>query len=508
MQSGATGRHATLLLLLFLGVGAPHARSQTTLVSTAVGGDANPGFDLELPGRAEALPTIRKGPRLIYPGINTQMKVVWQLSAEDTCAIEWWQDGTQIVDSAETVEYGSIHQHAHVITGLLPATKYHYRVIAGIDSLTGSFWTAPEEDATSVKFIAYGDTRTYPEDHDLVAQGIIDAYRSDPAYQSVIISMGDLVTEGDEEEDWQSEFFNPAYANIQTMLAEVPYHACMGNHERDGVLFKEYFPYPFVSDRYWSFTYGPVHFLVMDQYVNYALGSPQLIWLENELAASTKPWKIVYLHEPGWSAGGHGGNANVQQYIQPLCEAYGVKILLAGHNHYYARCTYNGVQHITTGGGGAPLRTPDPSEPYVQFCAEAHHFCKVEIRGRSLTLTAVRPDGSVLETVRENLLVRVPALDPTVSAATLSMSAPSPNPFRSTTAIPFSLRRAADVILSVYDVRGRRVRLIEAGRLGAGGHEVLWNGKNADDRQAPPGIYFYELRANDETRTGRMLLVK
>jgi hypothetical protein len=292
------------------------------------------------------------------------------------------------------------------------------------------------------------------------------------------------------------------------MLAEVPYHACMGNHEGSGVLFREYFPYPFVSDRYWSFTYGPVHFLVMDQYVSYAPGSLQLTWLEDELAASTKPWKIVYLHEPGWSAGGHGNNASVQQYIQPLCEAYGVKILLAGHNHYYARCTYNGVQHITTGGGGAPLRTPDPSEPYVRFCAEAHHFCKVEIRGRSLKLTAVRPDGSVLDEFRENLLVRVTALDPTVSAAALSVSAPFPNPFRSTTAIPFSLHRTADVMLSVYDVRGRRVRLVEVGRLGSGGHEVLWNGKNGDERPAPAGIYFYELRANDEIRTGQILLVK
>ncbi|MBK9777870.1 MAG: hypothetical protein IPP62_16195 [bacterium] len=77
--------------------------------------------------------------------------------------------------------------------------------------------------------------------------------------------------------------------------------------------------------------------------------------------SSNKPWRFVVLHEPGWSAGGgHPNNAAVQAYLQPLFVQYGVSIVFTGHNHYYARAVVDGVNHITTGGGGGPLHTPVP----------------------------------------------------------------------------------------------------------------------------------------------------
>jgi hypothetical protein len=39
--------------------------------------------------------------------------------------------------------------------------------------------------------------------------------------------------------------------------------------------------------------------------------------------------------------------------------------VFGGHNHYYACAEVNGVIYITTGGGDAPLITPDPSYPNV-----------------------------------------------------------------------------------------------------------------------------------------------
>jgi len=112
---------------------------------------------------------------------------------------------------------------------------------------------------------------------------------------------------------------------------------------------------------------------------------------------TTKPWKIIIFHEPGWSAGGHGNNSVVQDNIQPLCETYGVDIVFAGHNHYYARADVNGIQHITTGGGGAPLYTPDSSYPYVVAAEETLHFCEIEIHGETLYLTARDTEGSVID---------------------------------------------------------------------------------------------------------------
>jgi hypothetical protein len=175
----------------------------------------------------------------------------------------------------------------------------------------------------------------------------------------------------------------------------------MGNHEESGELYEKYFPYPFEEGgRYWSFDYGPAHFVMVDQYVDYGAGSTQLEWIDNDLDLTDKTWKFVFFHEPGWSAGGHSNEQDVQDYIQPLCEAYGVDMTFAGHNHYYARAWVNGVHHITTGGGGAPLRTPDPDyTPEVVATSESNHFCKVEIQGNTLTFTAVKPDGTEIDSL-------------------------------------------------------------------------------------------------------------
>jgi hypothetical protein len=369
-----------------------------------------------------------KGPYLIYPGDNTKMDVLWQLSDTDSCLIEWGLDTTYSGESTITSEYGSRHQHTHTISGLTPGTKYYYRVSSNATIKdyvhTGSFVATPVDQAENVKFLVYGDTRSYPEDHDTVAAGIISTYTADPSYQTMLLAAGDLVNQGKNESSWSDEFFDPTYTNIQEMLANLSYQAAVGNHElggSDGDLYAAYFPYPYETGEtgyYWSFDYGPVHVAVVSQYAegDYGsgtnkIGATQLAWLEADLAATDKPWKFIIFHEPGWSAdGGHDNNKEVQDYIQPLCKEYGVSIVFAGHNHYYARAKVNGVHHITAGGGGAPLRTPNPAYPYVKATASVHHYCKVDISENILRFQAVEPDGRVIDSFKVNLITVTPAL--------------------------------------------------------------------------------------------------
>ncbi|MCP4634584.1 MAG: T9SS type A sorting domain-containing protein [candidate division Zixibacteria bacterium] len=354
-------------------------------------------FDFELVGLTEFPELTRKAPYLIYTGSNTEMKVVWQTTFSASGFMEWGGDTTYSLGNTATYEYGNGHQHSYTITQLSPDNEYYYRVTVDDEIHTGSFRTAPLENETEVKFLAYGDTRSNPSAHNSVANRILTTLTEDEDFQSLIISMGDLVYNGDNEYDWDSQFFDPVYSNIQMMLRNLPYQSTMGNHEKSGTLFAKYFSYPFVDNRYWSFDYGPAHFVVVDQYKNYYPGSAQYQWLENDLATCTKPWKFIYLHEPGWSAGNHGNNMNVQNYIQPLCEEYGVPILFAGHNHYYSRAIVNGVQHITTGGGGAPLSQPDSTYPNIVASAMAYHFCKVTINGNWLNFETVNSGGSVID---------------------------------------------------------------------------------------------------------------
>ncbi len=343
-----------------------------------------------------------KTPYLIYPGVVGQMELLWQLSGTYTSTVEWGTDLTYSTGSAASDEYGTAHQHAYTITDLLPATKYYYRITTLDVSYTGSFLSAPASDATQLKFLAYGDTRSYPDTHNLVAGSISSVFAGDPAYQTFTLFMGDYVVNGGTESYWTSEWFPFGQPNIRSLTANLPYAGCMGNHETypsGSTLFAKYFPYPFAGDRYYSFDYGPTHVTVVDQYVAFDSSSTQGLWFKNDLATSTKPWKFVLLHEPGWSAaGGHANNATVQSQIEPFCERHGVAILFAGHNHYYARGIVNGVQHVTTGGGGAPLATPQAGQPNIVAIASAYHYCKVAIDGGVLHLDAInRATGAVFD---------------------------------------------------------------------------------------------------------------
>lgn len=345
-----------------------------------------------------------KAPYVLYTGKNTEMLIIWQILGTSNCKIDWGADETYALGSQSTSEYGTAHQHKITLSGLTPATKYFYKVTCNNEIKTGSFLSGANDSETAVSFYAYGDTRTNPAIHDAVAKKMMDAIKLNPASQTMVLMNGDLVQYGSTETSWTNEFFDPQYTNIQEMLANLPYLTTMGNHEGQGLLFGKYFPYPeYASGRfYYSFDYGPVHFAVIDQYTDYSPGSAQYIWLENDLKSSTKPWKMIMDHEPGWTAypitGGHGNNLNVQSYIQPLCLKYGVQFVFSGHDHYYSRANVNNVMHITTGGGGAPLYVPADGRENVVISDKSNHFCKIDINKDELKLTAIRSDGSVIET--------------------------------------------------------------------------------------------------------------
>jgi len=456
-----------------------------------------------VPALGERPPLVRKAPYVLFVG--SDMAVHWQLYSTAACTIEWGTDTTYSLGTDTTSEYGTDHQHSYRIGHLTPGTLYYYRVTAGPEVYTGTFRAAPDAGATSVKFFAYGDTRTYPADHDAVAQAMIDVYTADSEYQTIAVGVGDLVTDGDREDHWDQEFFDPAYSGIQTFLRNVPLEVAMGNHEGSGVLFRKYFPYPFASSRYWSFDYGPCHFTIVDQYVSYATGSPQLAWIENDLASTAKPWKFIVLHEPGWSAGGHSNGVPVQDIIQPLCERYGVAVVFGGHNHYYARASVSGIEHITTGGGGAPLYAPDPDYPYIVAAAGEYHFCKVEVDGSALSVEAVTPDGVVIESFQLELPLGVDDSD----LHGLSLEQNYPNPFKPLTSFSFTVPDgAAGARLTVHDAAGRLVRTLVDRALPPGPVSVIWDGRDDAGLMLPSGVYFARVSSGGETGVCKVTLLR
>jgi hypothetical protein len=82
-----------------------------------------------------------------------------------------------------------------------------------------------------------------------------------------------------------------------------------------------------------------------------------------------------------------------------------------------------------------------------------------------------------------------------------------PNPFRAGTAIRFALAKPGHVALKVFDVGGRVTRTLIDRDLGAGKHEVRWQGESDLGSRVAPGVYFYRLTAPDFIETRKMLLI-
>ena len=63
------------------------------------------------------------------------------------------------------------------------------------------------------------------------------------------------------------------------------------------------------------------------------------------------------------------------------------------------------------------------------------------------------------------------------------------------------------VSLIVTDLMGRPIKDIFAGRLGAGFHEVAWDGTQANGARLPAGVYLYRLSVEGyEAQGGRVIL--
>ena len=88
-----------------------------------------------------------------------------------------------------------------------------------------------------------------------------------------------------------------------------------------------------------------------------------------------------------------------------------------------------------------------------------------------------------------------------------------PNPFNPETWIPYQLREAADVHISIYDQRGVLVRELSLGHQVAGQYlsrsrAAYWDGRNQVGEPVASGLYFYTLTAGEFTATRKMLIVK
>jgi len=85
----------------------------------------------------------------------------------------------------------------------------------------------------------------------------------------------------------------------------------------------------------------------------------------------------------------------------------------------------------------------------------------------------------------------------------------APNPFNPATVIHFvAPSGGGDVRLEIYDLQGKLVRVLVDGFVSEGPQTRMWDGRNADGRPLPSGVYLYRLQGKDLDETMKMLLLR
>jgi hypothetical protein len=239
----------------------------------------------------------------------------------------------------------------------------------------------------------------------------------------LVVHLGDVIypyfTEG-----WVDSRCLSAY---RRQMREVPWFFALGNH--DLLAGPQDFLRTFRSptndvpaavhavagtspEHYYSFDHGDAHFAVLFQpYAHQYLlreGDPQYGWLTNDLARTSKPWRLILLHHPLQTSGNHRFDdidasgirdcTEVRNVLLPVAQRYGVQAIFAGHDHNFERfIPTNGVQTFVLGGGGIasyPLVERDVGT--AQFY-QLHHCARVTIDGPDLRLEALGTNGAVFD---------------------------------------------------------------------------------------------------------------
>ncbi len=331
---------------------------------------------------------------------RTAATVVWTGAAGGGVACRT-HEGTRVeAPAASPATSYDRNLRAARLTGLAPDTRYACRVRAADGRVLHRvrFRTAPDADG-SFLFTVVGDSGHGGP----VARAIARRIRA--AHPAFLIHVGDFAYGHGSVRQLAAQFFPP----YRDTLPRVPLFPTPGNHDlRRRSAYRALFA-PVVADmpgdglRY-RFVWGPASFVSLSS-PEAAAGAPGL---SDDLAAGgADAWRVLFLHEPLYSAGRKPVEPGLRATLAPLVEAAGVDLVLAGHQHFYERsepsCEFvrsARVLHVTSGGGSATHL--DPVRPHRNFprALSVPHFLRVRVRPERIDIRAVGPDGRTLDRVR------------------------------------------------------------------------------------------------------------
>jgi len=396
------------------------------------------------------------GAILFYAGISTvtcgansapdHVMLTWTGDPATTETITWRTAGTEAAGRVEYVEMGAEKSfsrnakvalakvtilatnlgdqsiHSATLTQLNPGTRYQYRV----GDETG--WSEPRTFTTAVansqqfSFIIFGDSQS--TNYNVWRTTLQAAYQANPD-ASFMINMGDLTDVGQDYAQW-----NAWFTAARGVIDNIPIMPVVGNHETytptgqfsKPTFFTAQFKLPSngpagLRGQVYSFDYGDVHFSVLDsqdgeegRFVPDMLAVQQA-WLEKDLAASNKRWKVVLIHRPLYNNKLANDNVKIRKMFAAILDKYHVDVVFTAHEHVYAR-TYplyggmamksadKGTIYVATGRSGTKTyQDPVAKAGDKIFCnpLDEPNYLVAEVKGDMLMVRAFKKSGAIID---------------------------------------------------------------------------------------------------------------
>ncbi len=313
---------------------------------------------LLLPALLFAQSALVRGPYLNM-GTPESMVLRWRTTAAETGEVRFGTDANDL--SFAFTEDAPTTEHEIRITGLNPATVYHYTIGTNGNSYhtaDGSYYfkTSPVPGSTDpIRMWVIGDFGNGSQGQRAVRDAYMNNFTS--THTDLWLWLGDNAYSDGTDEEYQTKTFE-VYPEAMRNMVIWP---CPGNHDYGSIDLSDNGPYyeiltmprngeaggvPSDQERYFSFDYGNVHVVSLntEYLLDIALpGTAFQQWLEADLAANNKDWVIAIFHQSPYSKGTHDSDDNFsrpqffRQNVLPILEDHGVDLVLTGHSHGYER---------------------------------------------------------------------------------------------------------------------------------------------------------------------------
>jgi uncharacterized protein (TIGR03437 family) len=417
--------------------------SRRTFLRTAVAASAGNSL---IPCRLNA----DSAPFARYPNIQNVnaagATIVWALSSQAAGSVRVVDPSGNAVtvpatvtefDPSQTGMAQSYYQYEAAIGNLAPGKTYSYQIQADGQVVPCSL-SNPLQFRTAgngpFNFLHFADSGEGNDQQIQLSQQMAQEN------VALVLANGDLAYDLATFSSVEANY----YGIYRAMMTQTPFFGGMGNHEyytnsggpslagrvtpASGVCSAD-------QGRYYSFDWANVHFVVLDSnqpLVDAISGAGQMLtWLDSDLQATRKFWRVVLFHHPGYATGVHQDEppaGQVRQYIVPILEKYGVQLVFNGHEHTYQR-TYEllggqvvtpnsgGIVYITSGGGGATPYWTAPNDLIAQSIG-VNNYVRGEVADSSILVVA-RALGSSAD-MDTAVLAPLPQLSSALNTASLS----------------------------------------------------------------------------------------